>query len=105
MLTLLYVFLITALQQYPLCATWVTLEYLSIAVIILMRTTLYPLAFPVVVCRWVNCIDRRKTTRCTGRITSVMPIAYLSVLSCCVQLDSQGLSIALNQKETNCAQQ
>lgn len=40
-----------------------------------------------------------------GRITSVMPIAYLSVLSCCVQLGSQGLSIALNQKETNCAQQ
>nr|DAW24010.1 MAG TPA: hypothetical protein [Caudoviricetes sp.] len=27
-----------------------------------------------------------------------LPIAYLSVLSCCVQLDSQGLSIALNQK-------
>ena len=50
-------------------------------------------------------LPKRNTASLTGRITSVMPIAYLSVLSCCVQLGSQGLSIALNQKETNCAQQ
>lgn len=63
------------------------------------------MAFPVVACRWVHHCPTRNTTLCTGRITSVMPIAYLSVLSCCVQLGSQGLSIALIQKETNCAQQ
>nr|DAW26037.1 MAG TPA: hypothetical protein [Caudoviricetes sp.] len=70
-----------------------------------MWTTLCPLAFPVVICRWVHHCLTRNTALLTGRITSVMPIAYLSVLSCCVQLGSQGLSIALNQKETNCAQQ
>ena len=105
MLTLLYVFLITALQQYPLCATCILLVCLSIAVSTLMWTTLCTLAFPVVGCRWVHHCPIRNTTLCTGRITSVISIAYLSVLSCCVQLGSQGLSIALNQKETNCAQQ
>nr|DAR88009.1 MAG TPA: hypothetical protein [Caudoviricetes sp.] len=40
-----------ALQQYPLCATCTLHGYLSIAVSTLMRTTLCPLAFPVVRCR------------------------------------------------------